>query len=90
MLLGLDRRVAAEFSFLVAVPVMFAATGAEIVGNLHVFTPDHLAPFLVGFVVSFLVAIVAVRGFMSVLGRVSLRPFAVYRILLGVVVLVAL
>lgn len=90
MLLGLDRRVAAEFSFLVAVPVMCAATGAEILGNLHVLTPDHVAPFLIGFAVSFIVAVFAVRGFISVLGRVSLRPFAVYRILLGVVVLVTL
>lgn len=80
MLLGLDRRSAAEFSFLIAVPVMFAATGYELVKMRGSFTFDDSLHFGVGFAISFFVALLAVKGFVSFLSRGSLAPFGWYRI----------
>jgi undecaprenyl-diphosphatase len=80
MLVGLERKGAAEFSFLIAVPIMFAATGYELVKMRSLFAAQDLAQFGVGFAVSFLVAFVAVKAFVSFLSRWSLAPFAWYRI----------
>jgi undecaprenyl-diphosphatase len=80
LLLGLDRKGAAEFSFLIAVPVMLAATGFEILQMGGSFTADEVAQFAVGFVVSFAVALMAIATFIRILSRWSLAPFAWYRI----------
>jgi undecaprenyl-diphosphatase len=80
MLLGLDRKSAAEFSFLIAVPVMFAATGYELVKMHHQMAFQDSLQLGIGFVVSFIVALIAVKGFVSFLQRGKLTPFAWYRI----------
>jgi undecaprenyl-diphosphatase len=85
MLLGLERKSAAEFSFLIAVPIMFAATGYELMKMRGVFAPEDFAQLAVGFFVSFVVALLAVKAFVSYLTRWSLVPFAYYRIILAVV-----
>jgi undecaprenyl-diphosphatase len=85
MLVGLERKGAAEFSFLIAVPIMFIATGYELAKMRGLFAAQDLLQFGVGFVVSFLVALVAVKTFVSLLGHWSLAPFAWYRIAVAVV-----
>jgi undecaprenyl-diphosphatase len=85
MLVGLERRGAAEFSFLIAVPIMFIATGYELAKMRSLFAAQDLLQFGVGFVVSFVVALVAVKAFVSILGRWSLAPFAWYRIAVALV-----
>jgi undecaprenyl-diphosphatase len=80
MLLGLDRRGAAEFSFLVAVPIMFIATGYEMSKIGLSFSGEELAVFLVGFAVAFFVALLSVKAFLHLLNRWTLQPFAWYRI----------
>jgi undecaprenyl-diphosphatase len=80
LIVGIDRKGAAEFSFLIAVPIMFAATGYELVKMRDLFAAEDLAQFGVGFSVSFLVALIAVKTFVSFLSRWSLAPFAWYRI----------
>ena len=80
MLVGLERKGAAEFSFLIAVPIMFAATGYELVKMRGLFAAQDVVQFGVGFVVSFLVALLAVKAFVGFLSRWSLAPFAWYRI----------
>ncbi|HXV79945.1 MAG TPA: undecaprenyl-diphosphate phosphatase [Candidatus Binatia bacterium] len=85
MLVGLERKGAAEFSFLIAVPIMFAATGYEVLKMHGLFAAEDLLQFGVGFVVSFLVALVAVKGFVGFLSRWSLAPFAWYRIAVAAV-----
>lgn len=87
MLLGADRKLAAEYSFVAAVPIMFAATGYDFLKNYSLFGADDLVFLAVGFVVSFLAAWVAVKGFIVLLGRLTLRPFAVYRLALAALVL---
>lgn len=81
MLLGLGRKDAAEFSFLVAVPVMFIATIYELSKIGASFSRDELAVFFVGFAVAFVVALLSVKAFLHLLNRWSLQPFAWYRIL---------
>src|SRR3990170_3917585 len=75
LLLGLDRKGAAEFSFLIAVPVMAAATGYDILKMGGDFTPQDGAQFAVGFIVSFLVGLAAIAPFTRILTRWPLAPF---------------
>ena len=83
MLLGLDRKGAAEFSFLIAVPIMCIATGYEMVKMRNLFAAQDFAEFGVGFVVAFVVALITVKAFVNFLGRGSLAPFAWYRIIIA-------
>lgn len=87
MLLGVDRRTAAEYSFVAAVPLMFAATGYDMLKSWRLFGPEDFAVLAVGFVTSFLAAWVAVKAFISLLHRLTLKPFAWYRLALAPIVL---
>ena len=87
MLFGLSRQVATEFSFFLAVPIMFAATGYQVLKYRALFTIDDLGPFAVGFAVSFVSALVAVRALIRYVAHHDFRAFAWYRIVLGVLVL---
>ena len=87
MVFGLSRQVATEFSFFLAVPIMFAATGYQVVKYRALFTMDDLGPFAVGFVVSFVFALVAVKALIRYVAHNDFRPFAWYRIALGIAVL---
>jgi undecaprenyl-diphosphatase len=86
MILGLERRTAAEYSFVAAVPIMFAATSYDLLKNLHLFTAQDLPVLAVGFIVSFISAWAAVKTFIALLSRLTLRPFAWYRLVLAGVV----
>jgi undecaprenyl-diphosphatase len=81
MVVGLDRKSAAEFSFLIAVPVMFAATGYELFQLREQLAFQNSLELGIGFVVSFMVALAAVKFFVRYLERGKLAPFAWYRIL---------
>ncbi|MFN8392713.1 MAG: undecaprenyl-diphosphate phosphatase [Bdellovibrionota bacterium] len=87
MLIGMRRIVAAEFSFLVAVPIMILASGYDLLKSRDLLSATDIPLFAVGFATAFVVAMVSVKFFISVLRRVTLRPFGVYRIALGVAVL---
>jgi len=80
MLLGLDRKGAAEFSFLIAVPVLFAASSYELIKMRDQLSVDDSVALAIGFVMSFVVAFITVKAFVSFLGRGRLAPFAWYRI----------
>jgi undecaprenyl-diphosphatase len=83
MLVGLDRKSAAEFSFLIAVPVLFAASGYELITMRDQLGAEDAFALGIGFIVSFLVALIAVKGFVRFLERGKLTPFAWYRILVA-------
>jgi len=87
MLLGARRMLAAEYSFISAVPIMFAATGYDLLKSMDFLTTADIPFFAVGFVVSFLSAWAAVKVFIHLLGRWTLRPFAAYRLVLAALVL---
>ena len=89
--LGVERRTAAEFSFFLAVPTMLGATTLEFVKHRHELLAGAsgvgFGTVAVGFVVSFLVAIVVVKAFVHYISRHGFTPFAIYRILVGFVAL---
>ena len=87
MLRGLSRNVATEFSFFLAIPVMFAATGYELVKNRALLSADDLSNIAVGFVVSFVFALAAVKALIRYVAHHDFRAFAWYRIALGAAVL---
>lgn len=83
MLLGAKRGTAAEYSFIAAVPIMMAATGYDLVKSLHLFTAADLPFFAAGMAGAFVSAWIAIKTFIALVGRVSLLPFAVYRLALA-------
>lgn len=87
MLCGADRKLAAEYSFLAAVPIMCAATSYKLLKTWRLYATDDLLFLGVGFVVAFVSAWAAVTFFISLLQRFTLRPFAVYRLALAPLVL---
>lgn len=88
MILGANRKLAAEYSFIAAVPIMVGATSLELFKNFNMFSSNDLIILSVGFVVSFISAYVAVKGFIHLLGKTTLRPFGVYRIVLAILVII--
>jgi undecaprenyl-diphosphatase len=87
MLFGLSRAVATEFSFFLAIPVMFAATGYELAKNRALLSAGDLQVIAIGFVVSFVFALIAVKALIRYVASHDFRAFAWYRIALGIVVL---
>jgi undecaprenyl-diphosphatase len=86
----LSRKAAAEFSFFLAVPTMFAATALELLQSYKAMTPSDWPIFLVGNIVAFVVAWLAIKGFIAYLTKHGFKMFGYYRIVVGVVILVLL
>ncbi len=87
---GLSRVKAAEFSFFLAVPTMFAAASKSMLDYIQdggKFTSEYIQLFAVGNVVAFLVAIVAIKGLLAILNKNGFRMFGYYRILVGGILL---
>ncbi|WP_457559961.1 undecaprenyl-diphosphate phosphatase [Caminibacter sp.] len=87
MLSGLSRKTAADFSFLLAIPTMLAASGYEFVKNISSFKDQNLLVLGVGFVVSFISCYIAVKWFLNFVKRYTLVPFGIYRIVVGILLL---
>lgn len=87
VMFGLSRKAATEFSFFLAIPIMFAATGLDIVSNRHLLHATDLGLFAVGFITAFFSALLVVRGLLHYVARHDFNVFAWYRIALGLVVL---
>jgi len=88
LMLGVERKAAAEFSFFVAVPTMLAAsTYAMLKDGMHL-PHDQLANIGVGFMISFIVAMLVIKAFVAMVSRFGFSPFAYYRIVAGAVALV--
>jgi undecaprenyl-diphosphatase len=82
--LGLSRGAATEFSFFLAIPVMAAATMYDLLKSADLLAPADLPVFAVGFGMSFVSALVVVKLFVAFVSRSTFVPFAVYRIVFGV------
>ncbi len=87
MLAGVGRKTAAEFSFFIAVPIMIAATGYDLLKSLKFLTASDIPVFAVGFVTAFFAALIAVRFFIRLLSNTTLIPFGWYRIVVAIVVI---
>ena len=86
----LSRRLAAEFSFFLAVPTMCAATGYKILKDYEAFDWDSVILLLVGNAVAFVVALLAIKFFIAFLQKHGFKAFGWYRIVLGIILLVLL
>ena len=87
--LGLSRTAATEFSFFLAIPVMLAATIYDLLKSWSVLSSADIPMFTVGFVVSFVSALVVVKAFLTYVSRHSFGVFAWYRIIFGLLLLYA-
>ncbi len=88
MLCGLSRKTAADFSFLLAIPTMFAASGYEIIKNINNFKDSNLVILIIGFIVSFISCYIAVKIFLNFVKKYTLIPFGIYRIIFGIIILI--
>ena len=87
LLLGVDRKTAAEFSFFLAIPTMFAATVFQIYVNWTDLNLDGIQLIIIGFVTAFISALLIVRWAIRYIEFHGFAPFAWYRIVLGTVML---
>jgi undecaprenyl-diphosphatase len=87
MILGAKRKLAAEYSFIAAVPIMFAATGYDMLKSYSLFSSADIPFLATGFIVSFFSAWLAVKAFIFLLGKITLNPFAWYRLALSPLIL---
>ena len=87
LLIGVSRTVAAEFTFFLAIPVMFGASLLKIVKFGFAFTGMELAILLIGMIVAFLVSILVIRFLMGYIKKHDFKVFGWYRIVLGILVL---
>ena len=89
MLMGLDRGTAAEFSFFLAMPTLAATFAHSALEVRHHITADRSVELAVGFVMAFVASAIVVRPFLGYVRRAGFAPFAWYRIVAGVALLVA-
>lgn len=87
LLTGMDRITATEFSFLLALPTMFAATAYKIVKSHDLLFEGDPLFFPMGIAVAFVTGLAVVAGFLTFIKRHTFKPFAYYRIALGLLVL---
>lgn len=90
LLLGLDRKAAAEFSFFLAIPTMFAATFYDLFKNRHDLALDNIIVIAAGFIAAFITALAVVKAAIALIGKHGFTPFAYYRIGLGILMLLVL
>ncbi|MCK5110746.1 MAG: undecaprenyl-diphosphate phosphatase [Arcobacteraceae bacterium] len=88
MLVGLNRKASAEFSFLLAFPVMCATTGYDLLKHYKDFSDANLIVLAVGFVVAFIVAYLTIKLFLKFLENFTFVAFGIYRIVFGIILLV--
>ncbi|WP_068775926.1 undecaprenyl-diphosphate phosphatase [Paenibacillus sp. FJAT-26967] len=88
VILGMSHRAAADFTFIMAVPIMFGASLLSLIKNWQYFTLDALPFFIAGFISAFVFALISMKFFLKMINRIKLVPFAIYRIVLAAVVYV--
>ena len=84
---GFDRKQAAEFSFLLAIPTMFAASGYDLLKEKDNIHSEDIKLLLFGAVVAFIVAVIAIKFFIGIIIKYGFKPWAYYRIVAGIILL---
>ena len=85
LFLGTKRKTAAEFSFLLAVPTMLAATSLDVLESKFSYTPYEWSLLAVGFIGSFVVALIVVKLFLKYIQNHTFIPFGIYRIAVAII-----
>ena len=87
LLSGLDRKASSEFSFLLAIPVMGAVSGYDLLKHYSEFATTNWGVYIAGFITAFIVAFITIKLFLAFLSRFTFVPFGVYRIIFGIFLL---
>jgi undecaprenyl-diphosphatase len=90
MLVGVERKTAAEYSFLAAVPALCAAVGYDLLKSRSILHASDIPAFAIGFVVAFVAAAVSVKGFLRLLGSHTISAFGWYRIVVALLIFLLL
>lgn len=85
VLFGMNHKTAADFTFIMAVPIMMGASMVSIMKNLEYLSMDDLGFYVVGFISAFLFALLSIRFFLKLISKIKLMPFAIYRLVLAAV-----
>ncbi|KKI92870.1 UDP pyrophosphate phosphatase [Bacillus sp. SA1-12] len=86
LLIGMNHKTASEFSFIMAVPIMVAASGKDLLENWSHLSVSDLPLFITGFLTAFIVALIAIKFFLNLINKIKLVPFALYRFVLAILV----
>jgi len=87
LLLGLDRSIAAEYTFFLAIPVMFGASLLKILKFGFVFTSYEILILLVGMLTAFIISIITIKYLLKYIKKNDFKIFGIYRIILGIIVI---
>lgn len=87
VIMGLSHRAASDFTFIMAIPIMAGASFISLLKNWEFITISALPFFIVGFISAFIFALLSIRFFLKLIDRIKLVPFAIYRIVLAVLLL---
>lgn len=87
LILGIPREMIVEFSFLLAIPTMVAATGLDLMKTGFTFTPHEYLLLSVGFITSFVTALIAIKAFLNFIKNHTFIGFGIYRIIVGILIL---
>jgi undecaprenyl-diphosphatase len=90
LFMNIERKVIAEFTFLLAVPTMAAATLYSLYKSRDILSVDYLGTLSIGFIVSFIVAYAVIKVFLNYIKKYDFIPFGIYRILLALIILLAI
>ena len=85
VLFGMNHKTAADFTFIMAVPIMMGASLVSIMKNWQDLSMDDLGFYIVGFVSAFVFALLSIRFFLKLISKIKLMPFAIYRLILAAV-----
>ncbi|AKS67732.1 UDP pyrophosphate phosphatase [Staphylococcus schleiferi] len=88
VLMKLDHKSASDFTFMMAVPIMLAASGLSIVKHYNYIQFAHIPFYILGFLAAFIFGFISIKLFLKLIQNVKLLPFAIYRIVLVVVIAV--
>ena len=86
VLMKLDHKSASDFTFIMAVPIMLAASALSLVKNYQYIELAHIPFYLIGFLAAFIVGLIAIKTFLHLINKVKLVPFAIYRIVLVIII----
>jgi undecaprenyl-diphosphatase len=85
VLMGMSHRAAADFTFIMAVPIMAGASFLSLLKNWEYMTLGALPIFIAGFISAFIFALLSIRFFLKLINKIKLLPFAIYRIVLALI-----
>lgn len=86
VLMKMNHKAASDFTFIMAVPVMLAASGLSLVKNLEYIQLNHIGFYILGFIAAFIVGLIAIKTFLYLISKIKPIPFAIYRIILVIII----